>query len=289
LRTSNGTTGGAKKYFGQHFLEPAWVTKLVRVIAPQPTDVFLEIGPGRGALTDPLTAAAHHVVAVEIDRSLAAALDQERRANLTVIQDDFLEVDAVRLSAALSVTPGYVGPSSSSGVQPAGSRVRVAGNLPYNVASRILVRLCDLYASGLIFEDAIVMVQQEVAVRLLADPGSRDYGVLGIIVGRWARMERCLNLPPGAFRPPPKVRSTVVRLVFHRPDDVVPDEESFRAFAQAIFSRRRKTIANALLAWRGSAQLSPAEALTRAALDGRRRPETFTREELVRLYVTYDP
>lgn len=259
----------ARRRFGQHFLEPAWVEKLIRVIAPASTDTFLEIGPGPGALTRPLTAAAGRVVAFEIDRLLAENLRVASLPNLTVVEGDFLAVslDAVKSAAG----------------REEGTTLRVAGNLPYNVASPILFRLVDLYAAGLPLTDAIVMLQREVADRLLARPGSKNYGVLAVMLGHWAQTDRMLSLPPGAFRPVPRVHSSVVRLRFHPAQPPAADEQVFRSMTQAVFTRRRKTLANALLAYPPSGRIRPAEALARAGIDGRRRPETLDISELVRL------
>jgi 16S rRNA (adenine1518-N6/adenine1519-N6)-dimethyltransferase len=262
----------ARKRFGQHFLEPAWAVKVVRAIEPAPDDVFLEVGPGRGAITGPLAAAAQHVVAFEIDRDLASSLRDARLSNVRVVEGDFLDVTAERVGrevAALGQPPG---------------RLRVVGNLPYNVASPILFKLVQLFAGGVPVADATVMLQREVANRLLASPGIKDYGVLTILIGRHARVDRLLQLPAGAFRPAPKVLSTLVRLRFHAPDPEVRDEGIFEALVQAIFTRRRKTLANALLAYRGPLrELSPIDALDRAGIDPQRRPETLTIAELARL------
>jgi 16S rRNA (adenine1518-N6/adenine1519-N6)-dimethyltransferase len=259
----------ARKRFGQHFLEPAWVEKLIRAIAPGSSDTFLEIGPGPGALTRPLTAAAARVVAFEIDRLLAEDLRVASVPNLTVVEGDFLEASIETIQNALR--PEHA------------SALRVAGNLPYNVASPILFKLVDLYAAGLPLSDATVMLQREVADRLLARPGSKDYGVLAVMLGHWAEVDRVLALPPGAFRPAPKVHSSVVRLRFHPAQPPAADEAVFRALTQAVFTRRRKTLTNALLAYPPSSQLRPVDALTRAGIDGRRRPETLEIAEFVRL------
>lgn len=261
----------ARKRFGQHFLEPAWVDKLIAAIAPRADEVFLEIGPGRGALTRPLAARARHVIAVEIDRDLAAALRRHGAANQTIVEGDVLDLDAQALTAIVA--------AAGLGTPP----MRVVGNLPYNVASPILFALGDLVRAGVRFVDATVMLQREVADRLLAPPGTRDYGVLTVLVGHGASVERVLDLPPGAFRPAPKVRSTVVRLVFHAPDPVPIDPDRFVRLVKAVFTRRRKTVANALHAFEESARLKPAEALSRAGLDPMRRPETLTIPELVAL------
>ena len=261
----------ARKRFGQHFLEPVWVAKVLAVIAPEPSDCFLEIGPGRGALTLPLVEAAGHVTAFEIDRDLAALLAQDvqtRPHRLTVVEADFLDVTIDSLSA----------------VTKAGDRsLRAAGNLPDNVASPILFKLVALYRQGLPLIDATVMLQREVADRLVAAPGTREYGVLTVLIGRHARAARVLSLPPGAFRPMPRVHSAVVRLTFHAAEPPTGDEAAFEDLTHAIFTRRRKTLANALKAFAPAHVLPPCEALARAGLDGMRRPETLTITELVRL------
>jgi 16S rRNA (adenine1518-N6/adenine1519-N6)-dimethyltransferase len=243
-----------------------WVAKVVRAIDPKSDDVFVEIGPGRGALTGPLADRAKAVIAFEIDRDLVADLRQTALPNVTVIEGDFLESAAAALERYR------------------GTPLRVAGNLPYNVASPILFKLIDLFSSGLVLADATVMLQREVADRLVARPGTRDYGVLSIHMQQAADVERLLTLPPGAFRPPPKVHSALVRLRFHQPSPVPRDPAIFAAVIQAIFTRRRKTLANALLAYpekRGRGSFLGA--LREAGLDGTRRPETLTIAELVRL------
>ena len=127
------------------------------------------------------------------------------------------------------------------------------------------------------------MLQDEVAERLIARPGRKEYGVLSILVQHTADVERLLALPPGAFRPPPKVRSALVRVRFREARPPADNPELFAALVQAVFTRRRKTLANALLAFPLSSRLAPALALERAAIDGRRRPETLAVAELVRL------
>jgi 16S rRNA (adenine1518-N6/adenine1519-N6)-dimethyltransferase len=261
----------ARRRFGQHFLEAAWVEKLIRAIDPRPDDVFIEIGSGRGALTRPLAARAKRVVAYEIDRDLAAALGAAGLPNVRVVEGDFLD-------AAIAVGESAMAPAAA---------LRVAGNLPYNVASPILFQLLHLYAEGVPFADATVMLQREVAERLLASPGTKDYGVLTVLIRHAAAVDPLLKLPPGAFRPPPKVQSSVVRLRFHPPDPPVKDAAIFAGVVNAVFTRRRKTIANALRAYGGRVPgrpaLSPAEALARAGIDGSRRPETLAIAEFARL------
>ena len=272
-----------RKRFGQHFLEPAWVDKVIRAIDPKPDEAFIEIGPGRGALTRPLAARAKTVTAFEIDRDLAAQLTATAPPNLTVVEGDFLGAAARQAMLSLAATNG---PRPTTIDQP--PTVRVAGNLPYNVASPILFALVELYASGVPLADATVMLQREVADRLVAAPGGREYGVLSILIRHAADIDLVLKLPPGAFRPPPKVLSALVRLRFHPPDPPVADPAIFAAIVQAVFTRRRKTLANALLACGDHVpRLKPADALAAAGLDGTRRPETLTIGEFARLADIY--
>jgi 16S rRNA (adenine1518-N6/adenine1519-N6)-dimethyltransferase len=259
-----------RKRFGQHFLEPAWVAKVIAAIDPRAGDTFIEIGPGRGALTRPLVEQARAVVAFEIDRDLAARL-RDLSPKLTVVEGDFLGT-AEQLAAGSIGGPGPF---------------RVAGNLPYNVASPILFKLAHLHASGVPLADATLMLQREVADRLVAGPGGREYGVLSILMQHTADVELLLALPPGAFRPAPKVRSALVRVRFRPPSPPALDPAVFASLVQAIFTRRRKTLANALLAFPPAARLPPSAALERAGLDGRRRPETLAVAELVRLADVY--
>jgi 16S rRNA (adenine1518-N6/adenine1519-N6)-dimethyltransferase len=261
----------ARKRFGQNFLEPAWARKVVAAIDPHPGEAFLEIGPGPGAITRPLAASAGSLVAVELDRDLAAALRDEHLARTHVIEADFLKVGVETLRAALiSSAPDATG-------------YRVAGNLPYNVASPIMFRLVELSRLGLPLADATLMLQREVADRLLAKPGTGDYGLLTVLVGHRASVDRLLNLPPGAFRPAPKVHSSVVRLRFHPPEPAVREEAVLAGVVNAVFSRRRKTLANALLAYSGQTPASANTALTSAGIDPVRRPETLSIAEFCRL------
>jgi 16S rRNA (adenine1518-N6/adenine1519-N6)-dimethyltransferase len=254
-----------RKRFGQHFLEPVWVTKVVEAINPTPNDTFLEIGPGRGALTRPLTERAGRVVAVEIDRDLAATLDDENIPNLRVIQSDFL---ALGLETALADER---------------RPLRVAGNLPYNVSSPILFTLLKAADGGRFFSDATLMLQKEVADRLAARPGGKDYGALAIQVALTADVGHVLTLPPGAFRPPPKVTSAVVRLRFRPPSVDVGNLQVFERIVRGIFLQRRKTLANALRPVADSLGRSAAQLLERAGVDGRLRPEALTLGDIASL------
>jgi 16S rRNA (adenine1518-N6/adenine1519-N6)-dimethyltransferase len=255
----------ARKRFGQHFLEPAWVTKVIGAIAPAKDQAFLEIGPGRGALTRPLAERAGRVVAIEIDRDLASALEREAIPNLRVVQSDFLDAN---LREVLRGEP---------------RPLRVAGNLPYNVSSPILFTLLGAADEGRAFADATLMLQKEVADRLVATPGRKAYGALAIQVGLTADVEQLLTLPPGAFRPPPKVTSAVVRLRFRPPSVDVGDPKVFERIVRGMFLQRRKTVSNALRPVADSLGHSSAELLERARVDGRLRPEALTLDQIARL------
>jgi len=269
----------ARKRFGQHFLEPAWVEKVVRAIDPQPEDTFIEIGPGRGALTRPLAARAKQVFAYEIDRDLAAELKTEAIPHVTVVEGDVLETLAAQSPSLQLPSPRHLAPRP----QP----LRVAGNLPYNAASPIMFKLADLFAAGVPIDDATLMLQREVADRLVATPGTREYGVLSVLLQHVATIEILLKLPAGAFRPAPKVLSALVRLRFHPPLPTVSSPEAFTRVVRAVFTRRRKTLANALLAVDTTRQRSFGPVLEEAGLDGRRRPETLTLAEFARLADAY--
>jgi 16S rRNA (adenine1518-N6/adenine1519-N6)-dimethyltransferase len=257
----------ARKRFGQHFLEPAWVEKVVRAIDPRPGDTFIEIGPGRGALTRPLAARAQHVFAYEIDRDLAAELRTEAIPNVTVVEGDVIKTLTLQ--------------------SPSPEPLRVAGNLPYNAASPIMFKLADLFAAGVPIGDATLMLQREVADRLVATPGTREYGVLSVLLQHVATIDILLKLPAGAFRPAPKVLSALVRLRFHPPLPMVASPRTFTGIVRAVFTRRRKTLANALLAVDTAGQRSFGPALEQAGIDGRRRPETLTLAEFARLADAY--
>lgn len=256
----------ARKRLGQHFLEPAWVRKVADAIAPEREDQFLEIGPGTGALTIALAPRVDRIVAVEIDRELAVDLAARSPHNVHIIAGDFLETDLSILLTQEFRT---------------GARVRVVGNLPYNASSPILFRLITVARC---FTDATLMLQREVADRLVARRGTAEYGVLTVLTTVHAQVTRLLEVPPGAFRPPPKVRSTIVRLHFHAPSVDPALLPRFERLVRAVFQHRRKTVANAI---RGaSCDLDPAEvlrALAAAGIDGARRPETLEVAEFTRL------
>lgn len=262
-----------RKRFGQHFLAPAWAQKVVKAIDVQPQDVLLEIGPGTGAITIPLAATGAPILAVEIDRDLARTLADRVPPNVSLMTADFLKTDVVSFLTALQPNR----PPGAPGDGP--RRFRVIGNLPYNLSSPILFRLIELAQAHGLFADATLMVQREVADRLVARPGGKDYGVLSIFAQVHADISRVLNVPPAAFTPAPKVQSAVIRLAFRRTPVRIVDDALFSRLVKGAFSQRRKTLANALKALEPTA---PA-VLALAGIDGRRRAETLTIEDFARL------
>jgi 16S rRNA (adenine1518-N6/adenine1519-N6)-dimethyltransferase len=256
------TSVRAKKRFGQHFLEPAWADRLVEAIDPRPDDRFLEIGPGPGAVTLRLASRVAHLTAVELDREMAEALAPRLPANVSLIEQDFLEFDLASIAER---------------------DLRVAGNLPYNVSSPILFKLLGARRQGARIVDATLMVQREVADRIEGQPGTKNYGTLAIFVRLRASVRRLLTLPPGAFRPAPKVHSAVLRLQFRELAVSLRDEATFERLVRSIFTQRRKTLVNALKPLAEEHGVDARRLVALAGVDGTRRPETLQLTELARL------
>lgn len=252
-----------RKRFGQHFLEPVWADKVVDAIAPLPDDLFLEIGPGPGVLTLRLAPRVSRLIAVEIDRDLIAALAPQLPPNATIVSGDVLELD---LHDVLSST----GP------------IRVAGNLPYNISSPILFRVLELALQRPV-ADATFMLQREVADRIVARPGTPEYGVLSVLTQWHTDVSRLLAIPSGAFRPPPEVRSALIRMRFRPSPLSLRDPGLFERMVKSIFTQRRKTLANALAPFAAAIGVDGKAALSSASIDARRRPETLEVIEIARL------
>lgn len=219
--------GAAKKQFGQHFLhERGFIDRIVLAVNPQPGDRIVEIGPGQGAITFPLLKKHGELTVIEYDRDLIAPLGEAARefGTLHIIHRDVLEVDFTELAGA--------------------GRIRLVGNLPYNLSSPILFHALDHAAA---ISDMVFMLQKEVVDRMAAAPGSKVYGRLSVMLQAYCRVQPLFNVPPGAFRPPPKVDSAVVRLVPKSADEVqVRDRKRFQDVVRAAFGQRRKTLRNAL-------------------------------------------
>ena len=239
--------------------------KVIDAFAPLPTDRVVEIGPGRGALTGPLAPRVASLTAVEIDRDLAAALEALALPRVRIVTGDFLTVDV------------------DEAFRPDGEPARVIANLPYNVASPILFRLLAVADGGRRIRDATLMLQREVADRLLAGPGTAAYGAMAIPARLDADITRRLALPPGAFRPAPKVASTVVHLRFRPPAVHVGDRAVFTRLARGLFLRRRKTLLNALDPVARALGAEAAQLIDDAGLDPTRRPQTLTLADMAAL------
>lgn len=250
-----------KKSFGQHFLhEKRYIERIVSAIGPRAGDQMVEIGPGEGALTLPLLAAAGRLTAIELDTDLIPGLQARAAAvgALQIIQADVLKVDFTALAAQLGA-----------------AQVRVAGNLPYYISSPILFH-CVEHATAI--RDMHFMLQKEVVDRMAAEPGSKVYGRLSVMLQLACRVEPLFEVPPGAFRPPPKVDSAVVRLVplaAHERHDA--DPQRVHALVKAAFAQRRKTLSN------GLKTLLSAEAIAAAGIDPKARAETLAPTDFVRL------
>lgn len=248
-----------RRALGQHFLRDAGVARaIVDLVAPTSGDVVVEIGPGEGALTGELARRAGRVIALEVDRTLAAGL-----------RGRFPHVEVIDADARTWEYGMLVGPP--------GGRVIAVGNLPYSVSKPILMSLVS--ARGAIDEMAL-MLQREVAERLAAAPGGKTYGGLSVLTQLYCDVRLALRVPPGAFRPPPQVESAVVHLrVLSSPRVDVGDERRFHAVVRAAFAQRRKTLSNALAGGLGLATEGVRRALEGAGIDPTRRAETLTIHE----------
>jgi len=226
---------------GQHFLasEPA-ALRIVEALGDVSHSTVLEIGPGRGAITEILAQKTPRLIAVELDRVLSAQLrlNFSAQPNVEIIEGDILKIE---LDTVFGPRPGSLRPGLTFSPEPA----RVVGNLPYYITSDILLRLVEYHRY---FSTIVIMVQKEVADRLAASPGSRDYGLLSATVQLYGKVEKLFTLPPGAFSPPPKVHSTVVRITIQPKMSAlrISDEAEFIAFLKLSFGQKRKTIWNNL-------------------------------------------
>jgi 16S rRNA (adenine1518-N6/adenine1519-N6)-dimethyltransferase len=229
-----------KPKLGQHFLvNDSAAQRIVEALGDISQKTVLEIGPGRGVLTALLARRARRIIAIEIDRVLAAQLRMQFALypNLEIIEGNVLAID---FSTLFGPKPG----SSRPGLVQAPEPVHVVGNLPYYITSDIVLRL---FAFRQCFDMIVIMVQKEVADRLSASPGSRDYGLLSATAQLYAKIEKLFTLPPGAFAPAPKVHSSVVRLTMApRIDSLGVPEDAFLKFLKLSFGQKRKTLWNNL-------------------------------------------
>ena len=255
----------ARKRFGQHFLHDRhYIERIVNAFHPMADQHIVEIGPGLGVLTRELMARATHLHAVELDRDLTARLQQELgpTGQLTLHQADALNFDFCQLV-------------------PAGEKLRIIGNLPYNISTPILFHLLDQVGC---IGDMLFMLQKEVVDRMCAPPGGRDYGRLSVMLQVRCQVESLFDVPPGAFTPPPKVDSAVVRLTPHaQPPVALRDPQRFAAVVKAAFAQRRKVLRNTLKG------MVSADTMQSLGIDPGRRAETLSLGEFAALANAYIP
>jgi 16S rRNA (adenine1518-N6/adenine1519-N6)-dimethyltransferase len=251
-----------RKRFGQNFLhDPNIINRIVSVIAPKPADNLIEIGPGQGALTFPVLSRCGQLRAIELDRDLAAWLREQSPAHgeLELLSADALKTD----------------------FSPFGDAQRIIGNLPYNISSPLLFHLLRFKSQ---IRDMHFMLQKEVVQRMAAPAGSKTYGRLSVMIQAHCRVEKLLDVPPGAFNPPPAVDSAVVRMVPLAADDVPPHHPThFADVVARAFAQRRKTLRNTL---RG---LLTAEDMEALGIDPGARAETLSVSDFAALSLRVNP
>ena len=247
-----------RKRFGQHFLHDRQIIqRIINSLFIKDNDTWVEIGPGQGALTNALPKNIQQLYLVEIDRDLAGKLEKTyaENSNICIINEDILKVDFKRL----------IGP---------GQRIRLLGNLPYNISTPIFFHLAN-------FDDCIsdmtFMVQKEVADRLVAEPGSKNYGRLSLSAGLRYDIAQLFNVGPGAFNPPPKVNSSVIRLTPSPEKYELEQKEHFDNLVKTAFSQRRKTLRNSL------GKLMSTDCFEQAGIDPGLRPETLSKADFLKL------
>ena len=258
----NGSTHRARKRFGQHFLtDPGVINQLVASINPQPGEHLVEIGPGQGAMTEPLLQHDIRLDVIELDRDLVPLLRQRwsDRPNFHVHQADALKFDYRSL---ISAAPG--------------TKLRLTGNLPYNISTPLLFHVLEQAA---LFRDMHFMLQKEVVMRLTAAPGNKNYGRLSVMTALYCQAWKLFSIGPEAFSPPPKVDSAMVRLI-PRPQMPIPIAEiaDFGTLVRQAFTQRRKTLRNNLKGLLDDQQIK------NAGIDPGCRAETLGLEQFLALY-----
>jgi 16S rRNA (adenine1518-N6/adenine1519-N6)-dimethyltransferase len=267
--TARSAARGKTRALGQHFLrDGAAARRIVELVGPTPRDLVVEIGPGRGALTEHLARAGGHLLALEVDSSLAVRLNAR-----------------FALSPHVEIRPADARSFDYAGLRdlqphPAG-RVLVVGNLPYSVGKPILMALVE---AGRAIDEMALMLQKEVAERIAAGPGSKVYGALSVLTQIACDVTLAFAVPPGAFSPPPKVDSAVIHLrVRSRPPVAIADPGRFTAVVRAAFGQRRKNLANALAAGLGLSVDRARALVASAGIDPGRRAETLSLSEFAGL------
>lgn len=263
--SAGGRLPRPRKRFGQHFLaDREALARIAGLVQPEVGEVVLEVGPGRGALTRVLLRRLEYLVAVEIDRDLVAHLRGELvDPRLRLVEGDVLALDLRGLLA-----------------EERGSRLLVVGNLPYNITAPLIFRMIE---HDDIVSRAIFTLQREVAQRLVSEPGSRQYGLITVMLRQRARARICADIHRSAFRPVPRVDSSVVEIIFGTGDGAVRDQALFRQVARAAFQQRRKMLRNALKSLPAIQGVGIGALESRSGLDLSRRAETLSLAEFVAL------
>lgn len=276
MKASSARVPRRKPKLGQHFLNDGSVaSRIVEALGDLSQATVLEIGPGKGALTALLARRARRLIAVETDRVLAAQLRMHfsLAPNIEIIEGDILSID---LDSLLGPKPG----STRPGMDLVPQKIRVAGNLPYFITSDILLRLFEYRKY---FETIVLMVQKEVADRLAAKPGNSEYGLLSATAHLYSRVERLFTVPPGAFSPPPKIHSAVVRLtIASNIEKLDVNETEFMRFLKLSFGQKRKTLWNNLKTRYASDDLT--RAMLRAKIKATARAEELSLDDNARLF-----
>ncbi len=211
-----------KKRFGQNFLQDENIlNKIVKEINPQSADLIIEIGPGYGALTKKIISTTENLIAIEIDNQLAKDL-KEKFPHLRIVNEDFLKTDLSKFDSG-------------------DKKLRVVGNIPYNITSPILFKLIK---NNKLVKDAVFMVQLEVAKRMVANRGTKDYGILAVVLKYFAETKLCFKISPNVFYPKPKVFSALVHIHFKEIEKPEEEQKLFIQIVKAAFGNRRKTLKN---------------------------------------------
>lgn len=275
-KVSAARPGPRKPKLGQHYLvDHSAALRIVDALGDISGSTVLEIGPGRGALTTTLASRARRVIAIELDRVLAAQLRMNfaLRENVEIIEGDILAID---FNTLFGPKPG----SMRSGIEYAPAQVKVVGNLPYYITSDILLRL---FKDHRCFNSIVLMVQKEVADRMAALPGRSEYGLLSATTQLYAKPEKLFTLPPEAFAPPPKVQSTVIRLtIAPKFEKLRVGEDAFIDFLKLSFGQKRKTLWNNLKSQYRTAPLRAA--LEKVGVEPTVRAETLSLDKSASLF-----
>jgi 16S rRNA (adenine1518-N6/adenine1519-N6)-dimethyltransferase len=269
----------AKRSFGQNFLiDQNYVNKIISALNPNHDETIVEIGAGRGSLTEKLLESGANVIAIELDRDLIPFLREEFEGykNFTLVEKDGLQVDFNELKES-SNPQSAIGNAQS---------VKLVANLPFNISTAILQRLIDQRE---VFSEMVLMFQREVVERISAEPGDSGRGFLTVLVEAYLESEKLFDVPPAAFRPAPKVWSAVIRLKPKKVADI-ENEDLFRKLLSAGFAQKRKTILNNLKNAAERLKIGDAEKLlSDSEIDAKRRAETLTLEEWKRIVKMSEP